>query len=99
MVDKPNFANDPAITAKAEDMRSDLEQLRSDLTSLADTIAKSARENAKSVASDAKAAASQVGDLAGDQYVQVRDRIREQPMTACAIAIGVGILLGQMLRR
>ncbi len=96
MSDKPSLVN---TQWNIEDVRRDLEQLRSDMAQLADSITKTARQGARGAAADAKVAAAQVGDLAGEHYATVRERIRDQPVTACAIAAGVGLLLGQILRR
>lgn len=100
--DKPLAADKP-FTPKAEpsieDIRKDLETLKEDFARLAETLTKTARHTARGAAGGAEMAASEVSDWAEDQYVQLRETIRAQPVTSCAVAAGLGLVLGQILLR
>ena len=96
MTDKPMTLNaEPSI----EDIRKDLDALKQDFTRLAETIGRTAKRSAKDAAGGAEAAAGEVSDWAEDQYIQLRHTIRDQPLTSCAVAAGLGLVLGQILLR
>jgi ElaB/YqjD/DUF883 family membrane-anchored ribosome-binding protein len=42
---------------------------------------------------------SQVEDWTNDNAEQLRETVREQPLAACAVAMGIGALLGVILLR
>ncbi len=105
MVDKPQIVTSPAASsasaaeANLHDVKSDLDQLKADFTKLLETLGKTAKHSVKGAKGDAESAAVEVGDWAEDQVVSLRESIREQPIKACAIAAGVGVILGQILLR
>lgn len=97
-------------TASLEEIRRDLDALKGDMTRLVDTLGDSARkgaESAKAAAAEAgqaageaaNQAAGQMTDWAGGQYATVREQIRSQPLLACAVVAGMGLILGSVLRR
>lgn len=92
-------AEKPAVEPSLADVRQDLDQLRADFARLLDTLGKTARHGVKGATGEAEAAAADVSDWADGQYRSLRETIREQPITACAIAAGVGVILGQILLR
>lgn len=102
MPDKPEIVK-PDLATKIEpnmqDLRQDLDALKEDLARLANTVSKTAKHGMRGAASEANAAAGEVSDWAEDQYLTLRDNIRAQPITACAIAAGMGFLFGQFLLR
>lgn len=49
------------------------------------------------VKDQAQDAIGQVKDRAGDTYDEVEAYVREQPLTALGIAVGVGLVLGLLL--
>lgn len=101
MADKP--ASIKPISPDAEpslsDVREDLEQLRADFARLIETLGKTARHGVEGATGEAGSAAAEVSDWAEGQYLTLRESIREQPITALAIAAGVGAILGQILLR
>lgn len=102
MVDKPQIVTAqaaPAAEASLNDVKSDLDQLRADFTKLLETLGKTAKHSVKGAKGEAESAAGEVGDWAEEQVLTLRESIREQPITACAIAAGVGVILGQILLR
>lgn len=98
MAEKSEAAK-PAVDPSLADVREDLDQLRADFARLLDTLGKTARNGVKGATGEAEAAAGDVTDWAEGQYQTLRETIREQPITACAIAAGVGVILGQILLR
>lgn len=90
-------------TPKAEpgldDVRQDLEQLRADVARLIETLGKTAQHKVEGLAGEAQAQAAAAGEWAEGHSVSVRETIREQPLAACAVAAGVGFVLGQILLR
>ncbi|QRG08268.1 hypothetical protein EZH22_08180 [Xanthobacter dioxanivorans] len=101
MADKP--ATIKSVSADAEpslaDVREDLDQLRTDFARLLETLGKTARHGVEGAAGEAGSAAADVTDWAEGQYLTLRESIREQPITACAVAAAVGVILGQFLLR
>ncbi|MFG1462389.1 DUF883 C-terminal domain-containing protein [Xanthobacter sp. DSM 24535] len=81
------------------EVRQDLEKLRADFAQLVETLGKTARHGVKGAAGEAELAAGEVTDWAEGQMATLRDSIQAQPLAACAIAAGVGALLGQLLVR
>lgn len=101
MANKSETANPEAGTMEPtlEDLRRDVEALRADLARLADTLSQTARQGMRGAASEAELAAGEMSEWAEDQYMALREAIRAQPVTACAIAAGLGLVLGQFLMR
>lgn len=101
MVDTPNlnpgsdFSGDPHIA----ELKADLAAVKADLAKLMDTLERTARHGANGAAGEAEAAIDEVTEWAESQYETLRESIRAQPLAACAIAAGVGALLGQILLR
>ena len=98
------------LGAKATRMRDDLSNLKSDLDALmshASTLneneLREARDRILARFSSMRYAARGIADQAGRQFSQGReitvDYVRDKPLQAVAIAAGVGLLLGAMMRR
>lgn len=96
MAEKPDTSK---IEPTLEDVRQDLETLKADFTRLVDSLGKTARAGAKGAVGEAELAAGEVSDWAEAQYLTLRENIRAQPITACAVAAGLGLLFGQILMR
>ena len=85
-----------AVTARIETLKSDLAQLT-----------QSPRENGLTYldakTADARAAASEKAELAKEKYAELaadtEAKIRANPLTAVAIAAGVGLIFGAISRR
>ena len=87
----------------ADDVTEQLATLRADLSALTETMAGFAKESASEFADRSrkefthrKAAAAQ---SAADLSRQAEDAVRAQPMTATAIAAGIGFVLGYISNR
>ena len=98
------------LGSKATRMRDDLSNLKSDLDALmshASTLneneLREARDRILARFSSMRYAARGIADQAGRQFSQGRDMtvdyVRDKPLQAVAIAAGVGLLLGAMMRR
>lgn len=98
---KPDDATETrqAVEPSLADLREDLDQLRSDFAQLLETLGRTARAGVRGATGDAGTAASDVTDWAEEQYLTLQESIRDQPIKACAIAAGVGVILGQILLR
>ncbi|TCT03926.1 hypothetical protein [Aquabacter spiritensis] len=105
MADTPNLnlgatpgsasADEPHIA----ELKADLAAVKADLAQLMDTLSRTARHGVNGATGEAEAAIGEVSDWAESQYESLRENIRAQPLTACAIAAGIGALLGQILLR
>lgn len=93
-----------------EDMEAELARLREDVARLTAQIARTgehsysaarraATEGAEHLRATGEAAAAALKSNAGDIERQVVDAVREKPLTALAIAAGIGCLLGLISRR
>lgn len=87
------------IEPTLEELRQDVEALKGDFARLMDTLSQTARHGVRGAASEAEMAAGEVSDWAEEQYLALRENIRAQPLTACAIAAGMGLVIGQILMR
>lgn len=103
MSETANPENADLEAAKAEptlaELRRDVEALKADFARLVDTLGQTARHGARGAASEAEMAAAEMSDWAEEQYLALRENIRAQPITACALAAGLGLVLGQFLMR
>ena len=99
-----------SLGGKATRMRDELSTLKSDLDALmshASTLneveLREARDRILARFSSMRYAARGIADQAGRQFSQGRemtvDYVRDKPLQAVAIAAGVGLLLGTMMRR
>jgi ElaB/YqjD/DUF883 family membrane-anchored ribosome-binding protein len=94
---------DPMTTANAKSpeqvlredinqLREDLGQLRSDVSSLAGDLLGAAKDGMSDAVDTAKQRGKEVADNLEEQIV-------EHPLAAVGIALGVGLLLGALIRR
>lgn len=96
------MARDAKATS-SEDITEQLETLRADIATLSQTMADFAKERASDFADRSReeftnrtqAAAKTAADLSR----QAEDAVRAQPMTATAIAAGIGFVLGYISNR
>jgi ElaB/YqjD/DUF883 family membrane-anchored ribosome-binding protein len=87
-------------------IKQDVDQLRDDLGKLKKDVAGTARDLAGAARSGAREAGAYVTDAMdtarerGEETLDsAREAIRENPFAATAIAFGVGVLLGALIRR
>ncbi|MBA4791558.1 MAG: hypothetical protein AB1698_18055 [Pseudomonadota bacterium] len=101
MADMPQPGPARATTGDAhlDELKADLAAVKADLAQLMQTLTRTARHGVDGASEEAEAAMGDVSEWAEGQYATLRDYIQEKPLTACAIAAGVGALLGQILLR
>lgn len=94
----------------AEDLNADIEQLKADIAKLAKQLQetgqhsygaarRAANEGVEQLRAHGEAAYENLRANAGDIERQITDTVREKPVTALAIAAGVGFLFALMTRR
>ncbi|WP_173934118.1 DUF883 family protein [Chelativorans sp. Marseille-P2723] len=81
-----------AAGARTDDITADIRQLREDIAKLAEDLR---RTGTKSVSRARQAAR----DSAEEWQDDVSEAVREKPLTALALALGAGWLLGMIMRR
>ncbi|MGE4373348.1 MAG: hypothetical protein AB7E29_10720 [Xanthobacter sp.] len=82
-----------------DNLRKELSQMRDELSQMLETAGESARAKAKETAAKAEHMADEASRMAGRGCGALKDTVREQPVTACAVAAGVGLLVGLLLHR
>jgi len=82
-----------------QDVREDMDALRADVDQLMGDIRALAGDQASDVPRKTKKAAKKAARKAQDAETSVETLIAENPMTACAAALGAGFLGAQLLRR
>ncbi len=101
MADTPNLNPGSDFTSDAHiaELKADIATLKSDLAQLVETLGRTARHSVDGATGEAEAAIGEVTDWAETKYESLRESIQAQPLAACAIAAGLGALLGQILFR
>ncbi|MBI1621415.1 DUF883 family protein [Aquamicrobium zhengzhouense] len=100
---------DDFTTGSPADLEAEIKRLREDVAKLADQLAKTsehtysaarrvASEGADHLRAKGEAAVDAIRSNASDIEEQISDAVREKPITALAIAAGIGYLLA-VLRR
>ncbi|MDF2982102.1 MAG: hypothetical protein K0Q69_1874 [Devosia sp.] len=95
--------------SREDDLSAQVQQLQSDLKSIAATLAslaedkvhdaqKLAKREVKNLASSGQSAIEDVQDEFGQLEKQIKDTIREKPLTAVAGAIALGFVLAVVSR-
>ena len=84
-------------------LRDDLEALQTDMKGLAGGVGDAAQarlnEMLRNTEDMADQITAQVEDWTNDNAESLREQVREQPLFACAVAMGIGALLGAILLR
>lgn len=83
----------------SSDVKDDLAALRTDVDKLMNDIAKLAKSETSARVDQTRAAARKAGDEIAQADDTLRDTIRENPLTACGAAIGVGFVSALLMRR
>lgn len=92
------------------DLDAELSRLKTDLGSLTDTLGDVAsaearetlsrvRERLDSLRGDARSAAANLSEQAREQADAFEGKVRENPIASVLIALGLGFVLGALLRR
>lgn len=94
----------------SDDVRKDIEELRKDLASLGKDVRKLAREGAgdasrratstvEDLQNRAESALSSVAEQGRDAAKNVEGTVKSHPLESLLVAFGVGVLLGNIIRR
>jgi len=87
------------IETRLSALRQDLEALQEDMRGLGEGVGAAAQERLSEALRATESLASQMQDWSNENLDTVRDSIREQPVAACLVSMGVGALLGAILLR
>jgi ElaB/YqjD/DUF883 family membrane-anchored ribosome-binding protein len=91
------------LEARLDALREDLEALQTDMRGLAGGVGDAAtarlNEMLRNTEDMADQITAQVEDWTNDNAESLREQVREQPLFACAVAMGIGALLGAILLR
>lgn len=99
----------PAARTREQELEAQVSQLQSDLKSITETLRKLTGEKAGEVRDIAEAEfrhlktrgkhmVEEAQDQAGEYEQQLKDTIREKPLTAVATALGIGFVLALLTR-
>ena len=102
-------ANRASSKVREEQLEDQISQLQDDLKGIASTLAKLSADKVNEVKDVAKSEArhlqrqgqnvlEDVQDQAGELEQQLKNKIREKPLTAVASAIGIGFILALLSR-
>lgn len=83
--------------SSAEDLKSDFTALRGDLERLARDIAALAAQGREAALRSGAEALSAVREQASELSDDLSQRVRDNPITSCAVAAGIGIALGLLI--
>lgn len=91
------------VVTMKQDIPAQLDTLRQDVANLAETLKLQAKVTVADKTETVKTVASEKTDLVKDRYnaltTQAESSIKENPLTAIAIAVGAGLVLGALTRR
>lgn len=100
---KQKPSNGDEFQAKLDALKSDLEVLQRDLKGLAGGAGAAAAERLNNALNDALGTVQDLGDRvedwSSDHLASLRKSVREQPLAACMLAMGVGAVLWSVLFR
>ncbi len=83
----------------SDELADEIKAIRDDLQSLSETMSRIARGQMGKAQSAAKQQLGHAQDVANQKMGQAEDAIRRNPLSAVAIAVGLGFLFGLMTRR
>jgi ElaB/YqjD/DUF883 family membrane-anchored ribosome-binding protein len=106
----PRSTSNTQAAAREAQLESQISQLQSDLKAIAATLAKLSSEKVSEARDVAKGemrhlqrqgqhVIDDMQDQAGAIEAQLKDTIREKPLTAVASAVGIGFILALLSRR
>ncbi len=87
------------IDSRLMALRQDLEALQEDMRGLGEGVGEAAKKRLAEVLQATETMASQMEDWTNENLDSVRETVREQPVAACLVSMGIGALLGAILLR
>lgn len=80
-------------------LRQDLEALQQDMRGLGEGVGEAAQERLREALKATETLAAQMDEWTTENLDSLKETIREQPLAACAISLGIGALLGALILR
>jgi ElaB/YqjD/DUF883 family membrane-anchored ribosome-binding protein len=80
-------------------LRQDLEALQQDMRGLGEGVGEAAQERLREALKATENLAAQMDEWTSENLDSLKETIREQPLAACAISLGIGALLGALILR
>ena len=100
---KQNSRNGYDVQARLNSLRADLDTLRDDMRGLVSDVGVATTHQVHGAINGASESAlhtvERVENWSNENLDVVRKRVRRQPLTACALAMGAGVLLGKIFLR
>ena len=87
------------VQARAQAIRSDIEALQRDMRGMVTDATSAAAKNMNNAVETAGDAADRMSHWSNENIASMRDAVRQQPLTAFALAVSAGALLGAMWSR
>lgn len=87
------------VESRLSALRQDLEALQQDMRGLGEGVGEAAQERLRDALRATETLAAQMDEWTDQHIDTLKESIREQPLAACAIALGVGALLGVVFLR
>lgn len=91
--------DDDAAQAEAQTMNADIQQLREDIARLTEHLRQTGNRSMSRARQAAQEGADQFRGSAEEVQHDLTEAVREKPLTALALAAGVGFLFAMMTRR
>lgn len=86
-------------SSEQEDLAAQIEALRADLKRVSDSVTRIAKGEMGRAQDIAKERLADAQDMANQKLGEAEDAIRRNPISAIAIAVGLGFLFGLITRR
>ena len=103
MAARRKAANSHSLEARLEALRADLQQLQSDMRGLAGGVGDEASERLnemlRATEDMADQVATRVEEWTDDNMDSLREAVREQPVSAILMSLGIGAVLGAIFLR
>jgi ElaB/YqjD/DUF883 family membrane-anchored ribosome-binding protein len=91
------------VVAMKQDIPAQIETLRTDIANLAETLKLQAKATVAEKTSEVKDVTAEKAEFAKERYSELTTKaetsIKDNPLTAVAIAVGAGLVLGALTRR
>jgi ElaB/YqjD/DUF883 family membrane-anchored ribosome-binding protein len=91
--------DEAALRDDIQQLKADLTQVRADLRNLTRDAVEAARTGVYAARERVQAAVDAAVERGRDNVRSVEKRIEEHPLLSVGIALGVGVLIGSLLRR
>jgi ElaB/YqjD/DUF883 family membrane-anchored ribosome-binding protein len=87
------------VESRLAALKQDLEALQQDMRGLGEGVGEAAQERLREALRATEGLRTQMDEWTNENLDSLKESIREQPLAACAISLGMGALLGAILLR